>query len=138
MNMKDLITLAKGTVGTDEFDHYDQLPAGIREALVEEMEAEKKLATRNAAKTIMSILKQSDERVQYEVRTIREARKVVDASKARLKRVEDAKEYGLRTNNFIPLMKELNMIDQYSLRQIMQETPSLLLVVPEVVEKVEA
>ena len=103
MTVKSLLDLANVKANDDLTNFGSKLPANIRKALEEELADEADVAARSAAKEIVNLLKASEVIADSEVVNIRSLRRRAKVKKANLVQLERAKQYGLETNNFIPL-----------------------------------
>lgn len=72
-------------------------------ALREQILQEKKDAAKNAAKEVLVLLKNTEQRITEEVETLREMRARVAWQMSRIKKLNEARDYGMETNNFLPL-----------------------------------
>ena len=126
LKVNDLIVLAGGTNGKDDLSKYDQLPDNIKDALKRKMAARQEEASENAAEEIMQILDRSESVVEDHVSQIRNHRRRIDGLKSDLESIDEAKEYGLKTNNFLPLAARLNLIHPAEVARIRSENPELL------------
>lgn len=80
------------------------LPAEMKAALEEELALERENATRNAAREIYNLLKAAESVQVQHLGTVREARRLERQAKNALVQINRAKEYGLETQNFLPLL----------------------------------
>ena len=100
-------TILSQLAQTDTKDEFCQnmasMPQGLREALEEQKKQDIKDAYAKAAKLILAIYKDADERVSYHVQTIRKAREAEQAAKVKIEKIKRAKAYAEATSNYLPL-----------------------------------
>lgn len=118
LNLRDLVALAGGKGPKDDLSAYDQLPSNLKEALAEEMKDQAKEVAKKSAKEILKLIQVTDSVMSDSVDRIRELRRQVEAEKAKLTQLGEAKTHALESNNFIPLMNTLGLLSQRDLQSI--------------------
>jgi hypothetical protein len=98
-----LVHLAQGDTKDEFCQNLASMPPQLREALEEQREQDSKEIYAKAAKLILAIYKDADERVSYHVQTIRKAREAEQAAKAKIEKIKRAKAYAEATSNYLPL-----------------------------------
>ena len=126
VSVESLVTLAGKGGGESDLQKYDRLPANIREALKEEMEANRRDASKKVAKQLVEILNLAEERKQRNVQRIRALRAEERRLKQELDDIDDAQELAESEANFIPLCKTLGLIHGHELRRLSNESPEVL------------
>lgn len=125
LNLDNILALA-GSKVDDDLSKYDALPTKMKEALKEELAERDKETTKRAAKDLVALFDLMDTHVKNHVEEIRDMRKSVTRKLEKLDKLNSAKSYGLRTNNFVPLLAELGHIPLYKLAELQRENPELL------------
>ncbi|BCG50225.1 hypothetical protein [Ralstonia phage RP13] len=87
----------------DDLSQYDALPLNLQEALKAKIADQQKQAASDAADLVLDLLNRTQALVNTNVENIRNIRKQIDRTKNVLERIERAKQYGLETQNFLPL-----------------------------------
>lgn len=103
MNIQTLLNLANNTANKDDLSQYDELPEGLKEAMVELAAEQKKSDMKAAAAEILGLLSSAKKKIEAEVFLIRNLRRQVEEGKTRIEELERAKAYAEATSNFIPL-----------------------------------
>jgi hypothetical protein len=103
MNIQTLLNLANNTANKDDLSQYDELPEGLKEAMVELAAEQKKSDMKAAAAEILGLLSSAKKKIEAEVFLIRNLRRQVEESKTRIEELERAKAYAEATSNFVPL-----------------------------------
>lgn len=106
VNTNAIINLAAAS-GNDEFSKYDQLPDNLKQALKRKMKEREGKAADEAADAIMQLLDLAESTIKDRVALIRDFRSRVEETKVSIGKVELAKAYGMKTQNFMPLAKAL-------------------------------
>ena len=102
MQIQTLINLANAGE-KDEFTRYDALPNNLKDALKRKFEEQEKNRVEAAADTVLELLNRTEININDRVARIRELRREVDRLKGDIGKLETAREYGMETQNFIPL-----------------------------------
>lgn len=126
VSIESLVTLAGKGGGETDLQKYDRLPANIREALKDEMEANRRDASKKVAKQLVEILNLAEDRKQRNVQRIRAIRAEERRIKQELDDIDNAQELAESEANFIPLCKTLGLIDTQELRRLSNESPEVL------------
>lgn len=106
-NYESIVQLA-GSVEEDELpNNFMALPENIRQALAARMEKRKADRAEEAVDSIIALLDSSDNYIKRTVKSIRQYRCSINELKANLSKLEAARDYGMATQNFIPLMAAL-------------------------------
>ena len=126
ININALVSLADSATA-EEAKNFEVLPVEIKEALKKEMDDRREQQAASAAKTIISILDSHDSAIVSGVTELKRLRAREAAQKASMAKLNMARQYGLDTNNFLPLANMLGHyceVDDYN-----------MLTVPEAYEK---
>lgn len=99
-----LVALA-GAGPKDEFSELTGISDELKNALEEQIAADRKTQLAGAAKTIINVINAAKECVETSVKNIRAARIIEANEKAYLKELEIAKAYGAASGNYIPLLR---------------------------------
>ena len=103
MNLENLITLASGEDGFRLLPQIAIAAPAIKEALQRKFEKAKEEAAENAAEQIIEMLKSAEEANKANKQSIRQLKRRIEAHKKVLNERNLAVEYGLSTNNWLPL-----------------------------------
>lgn len=106
IRVETLIGLASAN-NTDEFSKYDQMPEGIKEVLKRKAKEQADAKVEAAAETILSLVNKADAAIQERVEIIRQLRRREKLLKEEITQIETAKEYGMSSQNFLPLARGL-------------------------------
>lgn len=103
MNFTNIVNLAtRANKPQDEFV-MDNLSSEIQAALSEAMADEKKLTAKAAAMEIMALVKETRDKENALVEEIRSLRRKETEIKAKLAKINEAKQYAQISSNYIPL-----------------------------------
>lgn len=105
MNINAFLALAQSTNGTDEFAKYDKLPDNLKASLEKKRKERADKAADEVAESILAALDTAENEIKNKVGCIRALRLAVEMHKANITKIERAREYGLSTQNFIPLLQ---------------------------------
>lgn len=111
INLNLIANLADKSLKDDlaELDIQMDLPEDIGRHLAEMQKEEKEQASKEAAREILQLLKATQESVLTEVESIRSARRLEAKAKSRIAAIQIAKAYGNETQDYRPLMNQLDI-----------------------------
>lgn len=98
-----LVKLAQADTQDEFTENLSSMPPQLREALEEQRRQESKEIYTAAAKLILRLYKDAEERTAYQVETIRKAREAERTAKDKIAKIKRAKAYAEETNNYLPL-----------------------------------
>lgn len=98
-----LVKLAQADTQDEFTENLSSMPPQLREALEEQRRQESKEIYTAAAKLILRLYKDAEERTAYQVETIRKAREAEKVAKDKIAKIKRAKAYAEETNNYLPL-----------------------------------
>jgi phage/plasmid primase-like uncharacterized protein len=102
------ITVLMELAGAEEKDEFSEafgLSEEMRQALKDELDAERKVKMQKAVKKIVQLMKDTKLAKEKQVMAIRSARKAEKAAKQRLDEIERAVQYAQETSNYLPLVR---------------------------------
>lgn len=103
IDVQAIINLADTSL-TDEMKDFSVLPVNIQEALKRRMASRDELKADAAAESIMLLLDKYDEQVKTYVESIRAARHIITQRKSQLDALKQARDVGMKTQNFVGLL----------------------------------
>jgi hypothetical protein len=137
VSIDSLVTLA-GKDGSDsDLQKYEKLPQNIRDALKEEMEENRRNASKQVAKQLVEILNFAEDKKKRNVQRIRALRAEERKLKQELDTIDQAQELAESEANFIPLCNTLGLIHGSELRRLIHEHPDVLEIPEKKVDKKE-
>ena len=93
----------------DDLSKFEEMPKNVKEALERKLENEAARRADEAATSILELFKKADMAVEDSVSEIRKYRAVIAQNKRKLDAIKKAREYGIKTMNFIPLLGTLGI-----------------------------
>ncbi len=108
VNTSAILALA-GATNSDEFANYDKLPSNIQEVLKKKAKEQADRKAEEAAETILMLVNEADFMIKQRVERIRSMRRECEALKNEIKDIEMCREYGMESQNFVPLARGLGL-----------------------------
>ena len=94
----------------DDLSKFEEMPKNVKEALERKLEHEATRKADEAATSILELFKKADVAVEDSVSEIRRYRAIIAQNKRKLDDIKMAREYGIKTMNFIPLLSILGIV----------------------------
>jgi len=107
INFDSIVALAGGTDDSDLPTSTASLPSNIRDALNKRLETRKAERAERAVDSIVILLDGVDSTIETRVAEIRKMRATITRLKNEMSMLEATRDYGMRTQNFVPLMGAL-------------------------------
>ena len=107
INFDSIVALAGGTDDSDLPTSTASLPSNIRDALNKRLEIRKAERAERAVDSIVILLDGVDSTIETRVAEIRQMRATITRLKNEMSMLEATRDYGMRTQNFVPLMAAL-------------------------------